>query len=92
MDSYFMHKTVRVCHADHPDSIISSMACIVDLTGKSHCYSLGMVKMEAFDDSHFMHQTVRVCHTDHPDSIVSSKECIVDLKNKFLYNRKITLL
>ena len=51
-----------------------------------------MAKMEAFDDSHFMHQIVSVCHTDHPDSIVSSKECIVDLKNKFLYNRKITLL
>ena len=50
-----------------------------------------MTKIEAFDDSHFMHQTVRVCHTDHPDSIVSSMACIVDLKNKFLYNRKITI-
>ena len=28
------------------------------ITGKSHCYSLGMVKIEASDDSHFMHQTV----------------------------------
>ena len=54
--------------------------------------SLGMAKIEAVDDSHFMHQTVSVCHTDHPDSIVSSRACIVDLKNKFLYNRKITLL
>ena len=51
------------------------------ITGKSHCYSLGMAKIEAFDDSHFMHQTVRVCHTDHTDSIVSSMACIVDLKN-----------
>ena len=51
------------------------------ITGKSHCYSLGMVKIEASDDSHFMHQTVRVCHTDHPDSIVSSMACTVDLKN-----------
>ena len=33
-DSHFMHQTVRVCHADHPDSIISSMACIVDLKNK----------------------------------------------------------
>ena len=97
-DSHFMHQTVRVCHTDHPDSIVSSMPCIVDLkisiytTGKSHCYSLGMAKIEAVDDSHFMHQTVSVCHTDHPDSIVSSMACIVDLKNKYLYNRKITLL
>ena len=53
------------------------------ITGKSHCYSLGMAKIEAFDDSHFMHQTVRVCHTDHPDSIVSYMACIVDLKNNF---------
>ena len=51
------------------------------ITGKSHCYSLGMVKIEAFDDSYFMHQTVRVCHTDHPDSIVSSMAGTVDLKN-----------
>ena len=30
-DSNFMHQTVRVCHSDHPDSIVSSMACTVDL-------------------------------------------------------------
>ena len=44
--------------------IVSSMACIVDLKniiGKAHCYSLGMVKIEAFDDRRFMHQTIRVC-------------------------------
>ena len=58
------------------------------ITGKSHCYSLGMVKIEAFDDSHFMHQTVRACHTDHTDSIVSSMACIVDLKNNFSITRK----
>ena len=51
------------------------------ITGKSHSYSLGMVKIKATDDSHFMHQTVRVCHTDYPDSIVSSMACTVDLKN-----------
>ena len=33
-DSYFMHQTVRVGHTDHPDSIVSSMACIVDLKNK----------------------------------------------------------
>ena len=48
------------------------------IKGKSHCYSLGMAKIEAFDDSHFMHQTVRVRHTDHPDSIVSSLACTVE--------------
>ena len=53
---------------------------------------ISMAKIEAFDNSHFMYQTVRFCHTDHTDSIVSSMACMVDLKNKFLYNRKITLL
>ena len=42
-------------------------------------YSLGMVKMEAFDDSHFMHQAVRGGHTDHTGSIVSPMACIFDL-------------
>ena len=54
-------------------------------------YSLGMVKMEAFDDSHFMHQAVRGGHTDHTGSIVSSMACIFDLKKKFLCNRKCGL-
>ena len=27
-------------------------------------YSLGMVKIEAFDDRRFMHQTIRVCMTE----------------------------
>ena len=30
-DSHFMHQTVRVCHSDHPDSIVSLMECIFDL-------------------------------------------------------------
>ena len=75
-NSHFMHQTVRVCHNDHTDSIVSSMACIVD--SKKLCdrelvkdrtlgYSLGMEKIEAFDNSQFMHQTVRVCHTDLTD-------------------------
>ena len=34
-------------------------------------YSLGMVKIEAFDDRRFMHQTIRVCHTDHTDSSIA---------------------
>ena len=59
------------------------------VTGQSYCYSLGMVKMEAFDDSHFMHQAVRVGHTDHTGSIVSPMACIFDLKKKFLCNRKL---
>ena len=33
-DFHFMHQTVRVCHTDHPDGIVSSMACIVDLKNK----------------------------------------------------------
>ena len=55
-------------------------------------YSLGMVKMEAFDDSHFMHQAVRVGHTDHTGSIVFPMACIFDLKKKFLCNWTLVLL
>ena len=56
------------------------------VTGNSYCYSLGMVKTEAFDDSHFMHQAVRVVLTDHTGSIVSLMACIFDLKKKLLCN------
>ena len=55
-------------------------------------YSLGMVKMEAFDDSHFMHHTVRGGHTESNGSIVSLMACIFDLKEKFLSNRKLIKL
>ena len=55
-------------------------------------YSLGMVKMEAFDDSHFMHHAVRGGHTEHTGSIVSLMACIFDLKEKFLSNRKLIKL
>ena len=61
------------------------------VTGNSYCYSLGMVKTEAFDDSHFMHQAVRGGHTDHTGSIVSLMACIFDLKKKFLCNWTIVL-
>ena len=54
------------------------------VTGQSYCYSLGVVKMEAFDDPHFMHQPVRGGHTDHTGSIVFPMACIFDLKKKFL--------
>ena len=66
-DPNFMHQAVRGGHTDHTVSIVSLMACIFDLkkffyaTGnslQSYCYSLGMVKMEAFDDCCFMHQFV----------------------------------
>ena len=72
-----MHQAVRGGHTDHTGSIVSPMACIFDLKNKFLCfrklikialclgYSLGMVKMEAFDNSHFMHQAVRGGHTDH---------------------------
>ena len=46
-------------------------------------YSLGMVKMEVFEDSHFMPQAVRCGHTNHTGSIVSLMACIFDLKKKF---------
>ena len=52
----------------------------------SEGYSLGMVKMEAFDDPYFMNQTVRGGHIDHTGSIVSFMACILDLKKKFLCN------
>ena len=107
-DPHFMQKAVRGGHTDHTGSIVSLMACIFDLkknfyvTGQSYCYSLGMVKMEAFDDSHFMHHTVRGGHTDHTGSIVYLMACIFDLKKKFscnwtlikivLYRRAIALV
>ena len=55
-------------------------------SSQSYCYSLGMVKTEAFDYSHFMHQAVRV---DHTGSIDFSMACISDLKKKFLCNLKL---
>ena len=61
------------------------------VTGQSYCYSLGMVKMEAFDDPHFMHQTVRGGHTDHTGSIVSLMACIFELKKKLLCNWTLVL-
>ena len=51
------------------------------VAGQSEGYSLGMGKMEAFDDPHFMHQTVIVCQTDHTDSINACIACSFDLKN-----------
>ena len=44
-------------------------------------YSLGMVKMEGFEDSHFMHQAVRGDHTESTGSIVSLMACIFVKKN-----------
>ena len=52
-------------------------------------YSLGMVKMEAFEDSHFIPQAVRVGLTDYTGGIVSLIACIFDLKNKLLCNWKL---
>ena len=49
----------------------------------SEGYSLGMVKMEAFDDSHFMHQAVRLGHTDHTGSIVFPWHASLMLKRNF---------
>ena len=87
-DSHFMHHTVR---GGHTERIVSLMACIFDLKNKFYAtenssklgYSLGMVKMEAFEDSHFMHHTVSGGHTEHTGSIVSLMACVFDLKNKF---------
>ena len=105
-DPHFMHQTVRGGHTDHTGSIVFPMACIFDLKKKFLCNwtlikivlyrraiaSLGMVKLEAFDDPHFMHQTVRGGHTDHTGSIVSLMACIFDLKKKFLCNWTLVLL
>ena len=99
-DSNFIHQTDRVCHTDHPDSIVSLMECIFDLKKTFLCnwklikivVGLGMVKMEAFDDSHFMPQAVRVGLTDHTGSIVSSMACIFDLKKKFSCKRKLIII
>ena len=101
-DSHFMHHTVRGGHTQSNGSIVSLMACIFDLKKKFLCnwtlikialclwaYSLGMVKMEAFEDSYFMHQAVRGGQTESTGSIFSPMACIFHLKNKFLCNRKL---
>ena len=78
---HFMHQAVRVCRTDHNDSIIARIACsfLLNKLPESHQkllgYSLGMVKIEAFDQLHFMHQAVRVCRTDHNDSIIARIAC-----------------
>ena len=88
-DPHFMNQTVRVGHTDHTGSIdfpwhssliLKINFCLTGNSLQSYCYSLGMVKTEAFDDSHFMHQAVRVVLTDHTDSIVSLMACIFDLE------------
>ena len=95
-DSHFMPQAVRVGLTDHTGSIVSLMACIFDLKKTFLCnrtlsegYSLGLVKMEAFEDSHFMPQAVRGGLADHTGSIVSSMACMFDLKNRFLCNSKL---
>ena len=70
----------------HVSLILKRNFYVTGNSPQSYCYSLGMVKTEAFDDSHFMHQAVRVVLTDHTGSIVSLMACIFDLKNKFLCN------
>ena len=107
-DSHFMHQAVRVGHTDHTGSIVSASLIlkinfyVTGNSSQSYCYSLGMVKTEAFNDSHFMHQAVRVVISDHTGSIVSVMACIFDLKKKFqcnwtlikivLYRRAIALV
>ena len=75
---HFMHQAVRVCRTDHNDSIIARIACsflLNKLPESIQKYSLGMVKIEAFDQLHFMHLAVRVCRTDHNDSIIARIAC-----------------
>ena len=70
----------------HVSLILKRNFYVTGNSPQSYCYSLGMVKTEAFDDSHFMHQAVRVVLTDHTGSIVSLMAFIFDLKKKFLCN------
>ena len=76
----------------HASLILKRNFYVTGNSSQSYCYSLGMVKTEAFDDSHFMHQAVRVVLTDHTGSIVSLIECIFDLKKKLLCNWKLTTI
>ena len=76
----------------HVSLILKRNFYVTGISPQSYCYSLGMVKTEAFDDSHFMHQAVRGGHTDYTGSIVSLMACIFDLKKKFLCNLKLVLL
>ena len=73
----------------HASLILKRNFYVTGNSSQSCCYSLGMLKMEAFEDSHFMPQAVRVGLTDHTGSIVSLMACIFDLKKKFLCNRTL---
>ena len=73
----------------HVSLILKRNFYVTGNSPQSYCYSLGMVKTEAFDDSHFMHQAVRGGHTDHTGSIVFPMASIFDLKKKFLCNQKL---
>ena len=53
--------------------------------------SLGMVKIEAFDDRRFIYHTIRVCHTDHTDSIIACIAGSFDLINVTRNSSKIAL-
>ena len=58
-NSHFMHQTVRVCHTDHTDSIVSSMACVFN---NFLCtLSVGLyIALVWLDNSHFMNQTIKI--------------------------------
>ena len=73
----------------HASLILKRNFYVTGNSSQSYCYSLGIVKTEAFDDSHFMHQAVRGGHTDHTGSIIFPMASIFDLKNKFLCNQKL---
>ena len=79
-----MHQTVRLCHTDHTDSIVSSMSCIFDVEWKlikNRNLSVGyMVKIEAFENSHLCTRLLEFCYTDLTDSLVSSMACTFDVK------------
>ena len=64
----------------HASLILNINFYVPGNSSQSYCYSLGMVKMEAFEDSHFMPQAVRGGHSDHTGSIVYLMACIFDLK------------
>ena len=82
-----MHQAGRVCCTDHTDSIFARIERSFHLkyafgisSEIAEGYSLGMVKIKAFDQFHFMQHAVRVCRTAQNDSINARIACSFLLK------------
>ena len=78
------HHTKAIAHRQSMSFLIHALLKLIKDCTLTVGYSLGMVKIEVFDNSHLMHKAVGVGHPDHTGRIVSLMACIFDHKKKFL--------